>query len=329
MHTKPLISCVTIFLNGEQYIREAIESVFSQNYEHWELLLVDDGSTDSSTQIALHYAQQYPDKVHYLEHPGHQNRGMSATRNLGIRHAQGEYLAFLDADDIWLPQKLEHQVAILETHPEAGMVYGPTLMWYGWTAKSEDKAYERQRDLGVPQNTLVYPPKLLSLCLQRKAESPATSSFLIRRALIETIGGFEESFRGMYEDQAFLAKVLLRTPVFADSQCTDYYRQHTDSFCSKAKSTGQWHPFQPNPTYLVFLNWLAEYIATDNQSIEVKQALRKAIWPYHHPHLYRLWVDSLQLLRYLGKWALPDSLRRSFLTKFGTMPITNASTHQR
>jgi glycosyltransferase involved in cell wall biosynthesis len=115
MLAKPLVSCVVIFLNGEQYIREAIESVFSQVYEHWELFLVDDGSTDSSTQIARHYAQQHPDKVHYLEHPGHQNRGMSAARNLGIRHAQGAYLAFLDADDLWLPQKLERQVAILET----------------------------------------------------------------------------------------------------------------------------------------------------------------------------------------------------------------------
>jgi glycosyltransferase involved in cell wall biosynthesis len=319
MNTKPLVSCITIFLNGEQYIQEAIESVFSQNYEHWELLLVDDGSTDSSTQIALNYAQQYPNKVHYLEHPGHQNHGMSAARNLGIRHARGEYVAFLDADDIWLPQKLEHQVAILETHPEAGMVYGPALMWYGWTANAEDKAYERHRDLGVPQNTLVCPPKLLSLCLQRKAESPATSSFLIRRALVETIGGFEESFRGMYEDLAFLSKVLLKAPVYADGQCTDYYRQHRDSCCSNAKDTGQWHPFQPNPTYLAFLKWLAEYIATNNQGTEVKQVLRKALWPYHYPHLYRIGVNFLQLMRYIGKWALPDPLRRSLRTKLGNV----------
>ncbi len=305
MLAKPLVSCVIIFLNGEQYIREAVESVFSQVYEHWELFLVDDGSTDSSTQIALHYAQQHPDKVHYLEHPGHQNRGMSAARNLGIHHAQGDYLAFLDADDIWLSQKLERQVAILETRPEVGMVYGPALMWYGWSGHAEDKSYERNRDLGVSPNTLVYPPKLLSLCLKRKAESPATSSFLIRRALVEKIGGFEESFRGMYEDLAFLSKVLLQFPVFADSECTDYYRQHVDSCCSGAQDTGQWHPFQPNPTHLVFLNWLAEYIATDNQSNEVKQALREALWPYHHPRLYRLWANSLQLLRYLGKWASP------------------------
>ncbi|HEY9653496.1 MAG TPA: glycosyltransferase family 2 protein, partial [Coleofasciculaceae cyanobacterium] len=117
MSRKPLVSVVTIFLNTEKYIEEAIESIFAQTYDRWELLLVDDGSSDRSTIIALQYAQQYAGKVRYLEHETHQNRGMSASRNLGVRHAQGEYIAFLDSDDVWLPQKLERQVEILESQP--------------------------------------------------------------------------------------------------------------------------------------------------------------------------------------------------------------------
>ena len=113
MSNKPLVSAIIIFLNAEKFIEEAIESVFAQTYENWELLLVDDGSTDSSTRIALRYAEQHHDKVRYLEHSGHQNLGMSAARNLGISHAKGAYLAFLDADDVWLPRKLEQQVAIM------------------------------------------------------------------------------------------------------------------------------------------------------------------------------------------------------------------------
>ena len=101
MSDKQLVSCIIIFFNAEKFLGEAIESVFAQTYKNWELLLVDDGSTDDSTTIALNYAEQYPEKVCYLEHEGHQNRGMSATRNLGIRLATGEYIAFLDADDIW------------------------------------------------------------------------------------------------------------------------------------------------------------------------------------------------------------------------------------
>src|SRR5262245_21147944 len=100
-----LVSVIISFLNAERFIQEAIESVFAQGYEHWELLLVDDGSTDESTAIARRYTAQHPERVRYLEHAGHQNRGLSASRNLGIRHAQGEYIAFLDADDVWLPHR--------------------------------------------------------------------------------------------------------------------------------------------------------------------------------------------------------------------------------
>jgi len=98
----PLVSVVIPFLNGEQFLREAIESVFAQTYSHWELLLVDDGSSDASTQIAMRYAQQNGEKVRYLDHDGHLNRGVCASRNLGIRQARGELIALLDVDDVWL-----------------------------------------------------------------------------------------------------------------------------------------------------------------------------------------------------------------------------------
>ncbi|MHC5074529.1 MAG: glycosyltransferase family 2 protein, partial [Planctomycetota bacterium] len=133
MSDKHLVSCIIIFFNAEKFLEEAIESVFAQTYKNWELLLVDDGSTDSSTAIAHNYIEQYPEKIRYLEHEGHQNRGMSATRNLGIYNAKGEYIAFLDADDIWLPYKLEQQIPILVSHAQAGMLYGSSYYWYSWT----------------------------------------------------------------------------------------------------------------------------------------------------------------------------------------------------
>jgi glycosyltransferase involved in cell wall biosynthesis len=143
MYEKPQVSVIVIFLNEEQFLEEAIASVFAQSYARWELLLVDDGSTDGSTAIARQYAQQYPEKVRYLEHEGHLNRGMSASRNLGARHAAGKYIAFLDGDDVWLPNKLEQQVAILEVHPEAAMVYGPLRRWYSWRCASPNESSYR------------------------------------------------------------------------------------------------------------------------------------------------------------------------------------------
>src|SRR3989442_388097 len=107
MKTSARVSVVIPFLNAEKFIQETIESVFAQTYPDWELLLVDDGSTDGSKTIAQHYAARFPDKVRYLTHNNHQNKGRSASRNLGFEHARGELIAFLDSDDVWLPRKLE------------------------------------------------------------------------------------------------------------------------------------------------------------------------------------------------------------------------------
>ena len=105
-------------MNEERFIQEAIDSVFAQTYDQWELLLVDDGSTDKSGKIAQKYAKKYPGKINYLDHDRHGNRGMSASRNLGVRSAKGKYISFLDGDDVWLPKKLEEQVGILKKNPK-------------------------------------------------------------------------------------------------------------------------------------------------------------------------------------------------------------------
>ncbi|PIG94116.1 glycosyltransferase [Gloeocapsopsis sp. IPPAS B-1203] len=296
MNSKPLVSAIVIFLNAEKFIQEAIESVFAQTYDHWELLLVDDGSTDSSTATAQHYATRHP-KVRYLEHDNHQNRGMSATRNLGIRNARGKYIAFLDADDVWLPHKLERQVAILDSQPEAAMVYGSTQYWYSWTEKPEDIQRDFVPDLGVQPDTLFKPPTLLTACYPLgKASAPCPSDLLLRREVVERIGGFEEDFRGMYqmyEDQAFLTKVYLKETVFVANECWDRYRLHPDSCSSMVTKAGQYHSVR-----LVFLNWLAKYLSAQGvKDNEIWQMLRKALWPYQHPRLYRL----LELAQHLRK----------------------------
>ncbi|WP_287295599.1 glycosyltransferase family A protein [Moorena sp. SIO2C4] len=177
MSHKPLVSGIMIFLNAEKFIEEAIQSVFAQTYNNWELLLVDDGSTDNSTAIAQRYAQQYPEKVSYLEHKGHQNRGMSATRNLGIHNAKGDYIAFLDADDIWLPQKLEKQLAIFSSQPEADVVCGLTKFWYSWTEKPQDIDRDLMREIAPDYDTLFTPPGCSPSCWRVKLEPPPLVAF--------------------------------------------------------------------------------------------------------------------------------------------------------
>ena len=288
MNEMPLVSVVIIFLNAEKFIQEAIESVFAQTYGHWELLLVDDGSTDGSTKIALRYAEQHPGRVRYLEHDGHRNQGMSASRNLGIKHAKGEYIALLDADDVWLPHKIERQVTIMESCPEAGMVYGATQYWRSWTGNREDIQRDFVPKLAVQANTLVRPPTLLTISYPlNKGVTPCPSDLLIRREAMDRIGGFEESFSGkyqLYEDQAFLAKVYLREHVFVSGESWDRYRLHPDSCVSVVNREGQYHSVR-----LFFLNWLEKYLAQEGvKDVEVWQALRNALWPYRHPILYQL-----------------------------------------
>src|SRR5215213_7560790 len=261
MSNEPLVSSIITFLNASKFIQEAIDSVLAQTHENVELLLVDDGSTDESTQIALGYAERFPEKVRYLEHEGHENRGAAASRNLGLRQARGEYIALLDADDVWLPNKLQEQVAILDSHPDAGMVYGLSQYWHSWTMSPEDAHRDHVLKLGVQTDTL-YEPRALSTLLYPlgRGTAPCPSDLLLRRGTVESVGGFEEAFRGLYQlydDQTFLAKVYLNEPVFVANRCWDRYSQHPDQLVSVVRDAGQQHTVR-----LSFLRWLAEYFYT-------------------------------------------------------------------
>jgi glycosyltransferase involved in cell wall biosynthesis len=178
----PLVSIVVIFLDAERFLAEALESVLAQTLQDFELLLVDDGSSDGSTAIARGFAERLGTRGHYLEHPGHANRGMSASRNLGMRHARGRYVALLDADDVWLPHKLARQVTLLEAAPDVGLVFGQPEYWYGWTGRPEDRRRNCVPELGAPADQVVEPPGLLTrLYPLGTRTAPCPSDLFFRR----------------------------------------------------------------------------------------------------------------------------------------------------
>ena len=247
MTTRPRVSVVLIFLDAEEFIREAIQSVADQTVANWELLLVDDGSTDGSTEMARRYSTEDPARIRLLQHPGGVNRGMSASRNLGLREARGEFVTFLDADDVYLPEKLERQSELLDAHPDAAMVYGPTLHWHSWTGRAEDAALDYTRKLGVTPGSLTGPPDLVRLYLTRMGWPPGTCGVMVRREAAERVGGFEERFTAIFEDQAFFYKLCLDFPVYVQGESLDRYRQHDGSACHEAEARGEWSPRPPNP----------------------------------------------------------------------------------
>jgi glycosyltransferase involved in cell wall biosynthesis len=272
-----LVSIVLIFLDEEKFISQAIASVLAQTYDNWELILVDDGSTDGSSAIAKSYELKFPERVKYLEHQGHKNCGMSASRNLGINSSRGEYIAFLDGDDVWMPQKLEQQVAILEAHLGAALVCGRTKWWYGWTGKSEDKQRDFIQKLDLPLDSSIQPPAVLLLFL--RDEWASLCDILVRRKAIEAVGAYEKSFLGMYEDQVFHAKLCLNFPVYVSSQCWYLYRQHNEACTIKTHAAQKYARSRQ-----AFLIWLEQYLIQQQaKNTEVWQFVRQNLWHYRHP----------------------------------------------
>ena len=281
----PLISVVTPFMNEEQYIRETIESVINQTYTNWEYLLIDDGSSDNSTQIAKEYAEKYKGKIFYFQHNNHENRGVCASRNLGVKMASGDHLCFLDADDLWLPKKLEMQVGFLNEYPEAHMICEATH----YMNKGRNPNVENiDVPVGVPGEKLYQPPSLVfKLYPLGKGDAVSVGSFMIAKNFVETIGGFEETFIGrysFYEDQAFLIKVYYHATVYVSSACNNIYRQRVDSSMHSSLSAGN---YRAGRTY--FLAWLKNYLK--NQYVQypaVNAFYKKIALSYNHPRIYKL-----------------------------------------
>lgn len=290
MNDNKLVSCIIIFLDAERFLEEAILSVLKQTYNKWELLLIDDGSTDKSTKIALDYCQKYPEQIFYYDHHGHSNLGMSASRNLGISKSRGEFITFLDSDDVWCSEKLEQQIAVMVEYKDAAMVYGKALIWYSWTSTINANKNDYYFNLGVIPNRIYHPPTLFYLLLGNRAQTPMTSNVMLRRSVFNIVGGFEDEFTNMYEDQVFFSKVNLRFPVFVSDSCWFKYRQH-DHSCTNKESGNYWKQRR------AFLNWLSKYLLINGYDKtepmkKVKRELRLSFFPVFYKRYYSI-VDKL------------------------------------
>jgi glycosyltransferase involved in cell wall biosynthesis len=172
----PRVSVIIPSYNCARYLGRAIDSVNAQTYKDYEILVVDDGSTDDTKDVAMQYGR----KVTYLYQ---QNHGVSTARNHAISKASGELLAYLDADDMWYPEKLERQVAFLDAHQECGMVHGEMSVINEQDEILHLRFYEEtKRD--VPQGYCV--PKLLMRCHIQ------TLTVVERRSSFDRVGVFDD-----------------------------------------------------------------------------------------------------------------------------------------
>jgi glycosyltransferase involved in cell wall biosynthesis len=203
------VSIVIPAYNALEYLPVALDSIYGQTFSDFEVLIIDDGSKDKTSE----WAKKINDpRIRYVfQH----NQGVSAARNTGIRLSQGEYIAFLDADDLWEPTKLEKQVRLLENHPEAGLAFT-------WTAIADER--------GVPTGEII--PSAEGDTLQQLLEFNTVvcggSVPMLRRSCFDVIGGFDTSMKHL-EDLDLYIRVARKFLFMGIPEPLVRYRQHANS----------------------------------------------------------------------------------------------------
>ncbi len=209
----PQISVVLPAYNGSCYLAEAINSVLKQTYRSYELIVVDDGSTDDTALVLQPYLNQElrQPSIRYVYQT---NQGVGAARNHGIRLAQADWIAFLDQDDVWLPDKLALQVDCLESQPQLGIVHS------GW--QIVDAA---GRLLSAVQPWRGLPTLDLTAWIQWKPVF--LGAMLFRRDWLTQIGGFNQRWQQTGDVDLVLRLAALDCPAAWVQQATVQYRQHS------------------------------------------------------------------------------------------------------
>ena len=278
---QPKVSVVIAFLNGENFIGEALASVHAQTFADWELLLVNDGSSDASPAIARDAAARDP-RIRCLEHPGGVNRGLALSRRLGREAARGELLLYLDHDDILYADCLQKLVDALAPHPAASAVFACTMFWaYDPALGGEDYTQTFKPLPNGPTDGRAFLRRLL----RSENMHPAVCSTLFRRtALDQALDDFDEPFSGMYEDTAVLAKLLSHADVVLLNEPVSAYRMHGSSMCQVAKVDGTHSDETFSADRYRFMQWLRRAIRLD---LPTRMALEYHLLEASNPTLYR------------------------------------------
>jgi len=206
----PKVSVIIPTYNRAGYIEEAIDSVLAQTYKDFEIIVIDDGSTDKTRKVLRKYTGQ----IRYFPQ---ENQGVAVSRNKGIAVSRGEYVAFLDSDDAWLPKKLERQVAFLEEHPDIALVCGEVFLM---DEKGETIHH-------VPHDREL-PLTFKNLFEQSLIHVPTT---MVRRQILEEAGGFDPAV-DTSEDYDLWLRIIKKHRGHYMELPLAKYRLHQDSLMS-------------------------------------------------------------------------------------------------
>ncbi|PSB52488.1 glycosyl transferase [filamentous cyanobacterium Phorm 6] len=311
----PQVSVIIPAYNGDRYIVQAVESVLAQTFTDYEIIVVDDGSTDETYQVL----QPYFDRIRYVYQ---ENRGVAAARNRGIQEAKGKFIAFLDQDDFFAPDKLAAQIALFHQQPSLGIVNS------GW------RLVNNQGETISDITPWLYFPKLdLETWIVQMPVLP--SAMMFSRQWLELAGGFNSEFDSVDDSDLVLRLAVLGCEAAWLHQVTVSYRQH-DQNVSIKKALKQANLFitlkqkffqlpdlpphireLENPAFYEALTWMAWQLYYSSYPVEAVEFFQKSLRysPYSAKQTVTDWLKRLaaiakaygrtidfQVLRNLSQW---------------------------
>lgn len=210
----PTVDVIIPAYNAARFLPAAIESVEAQTFGDWRILLVNDGSTDNTEEIVRPYRDRLGEKLKYIQQS---NAGLPAARNTAIRNSTGEFLALLDADDVWLPWRLEESVKSFDGQPKAGLSYG-MIRYIDVEGNATNWEDRRQKNAEGWIATSIY---------TRKVNLPCPT-ITFRRKCVEEVGMFDETMRAT-EDRDMWLRIALKYEVRFIERVIAHYRLSPNS----------------------------------------------------------------------------------------------------
>lgn len=212
MNEASKVSVIIPSYNSGRFLNKAIESLVNQTYKNLEVIIVNDGSTDNTEEIAKKW-QKRDERIKYIKHQ--KNKGLSAARNTGIKNSQGEYIAFLDADDIWLPQKIEIQLKKLN-ELNADLIFSN---WYIWDPKNDTKIK------AFDSNPIESGKDVLRFLIKKNFGNPSTA--VLKKLILEKVGLFDEGLKSSEDYDLWLRFLLNGMKITFCDEPLIYSRKHS------------------------------------------------------------------------------------------------------
>lgn len=204
----PKVSAIIPAFNAAKFLPQAIESVFVQTYRDWEIVLVDDGSTDNTVNIVQPYIDRAPAQFQYIYK---KNQGLPRARNEAIQNARGELLALLDADDVWRPDRLTRSVAVLDARPKAGLAHAKV-------ARVDSEGHF----IDIPPADRRYLDGQIAQHIYTRRAHIQCPTTTFRRECVEAVGGFDSAIPGTADRDLWLRIAERYEVAFIDEILADY-----------------------------------------------------------------------------------------------------------